>query len=111
MCRYLPKYVHILCLLCAHTRTWQLGRGSVLAAEPCVLDGLAVVGHGGARGDVGREREEDADEGFGLGGVDGQAGGVLHHLSDAAAYLCRRLAGGEEGEIAAKVFHIIFLVL
>ena len=58
---------------------------------------------------MGREREEDADEGCGLGGVDGQAGGVLHHLSDAAAYLCRRLAGGEEGEIAAKVFHIIYI--
>ena len=25
MCRYLPKYVHILCLLCAHTRRWQFG--------------------------------------------------------------------------------------
>ena len=87
MCRYLPKYVHILCLLCAHTRTWQLGRRSVLAAVPCVFDGLAIVGYGGARGDVGREREEDVDEGFGLGGVDGQAWGVLHHLSDTAAYL------------------------
>ena len=68
-------------------RLKAMRRRSVLAAEPCVFDGLAVVGYGGARGDVGREREEDADEGFGLGGVDGQAGGVLHHLSDAAAYL------------------------
>ena len=49
------KYVQILAQVCAHTLPFMctypevaVWWASVLAAVPCVLDGLAVVGNGGA---------------------------------------------------------------
>ena len=52
---------------------------SVLTGKPCVIDGLTEIGDCKAAADGGHHLEQDADEGGGLGYVDGESRRLLYH--------------------------------
>ena len=62
-------------------------RGLVFSCKPGVGDGLAEVLYCDTTGDRGGKAEEDADEGFGLGGVERETGHFLHHGDYRASHL------------------------
>ena len=67
-CTYLRERMHVLA-------PWR----SVLTGKPCVVDGLTEIGDCKAAADGGHHLEQDADEGGGLGYVDGESRRLLHH--------------------------------
>ena len=67
-CTYLRERMQVLA-------PWR----SVLTGKPCVVDGLTEIGDCKAAADGGHHLEQDADEGGGLGYVDGESRRLLHH--------------------------------
>ena len=75
---------------------------SVLTGKPCVVDGLTEIGDCKAAADGGHHLEQDADEGSGLGYVDGESRRLLHHGHYCTPHLCRGLAGLQPADVAAE---------
>ena len=75
---------------------------SVLTGKPCVVDGLTEIGDCKAAADGGHHLEQDADEGGGLGYVDGESRRLLHHGHYRTPHLCRGLAGLQPADVAAE---------
>ena len=90
-CTYLRERMHVLA-------PWR----SVLTGKPCVVDGLTEIGDCKAAADGGHHLEQDADEGGGLGYVDGESRRLLHHGHYCTPHLCRGLAGLQPADVAAE---------
>ena len=82
---------------------------SVLTGKPCVVDGLTEIGDCKAAADGGHHLEQNADEGGGLGYVDGESRCLLHHGHYRTPHLCRGLAGLQPADVAAEHLLIFYI--
>ena len=68
----------------AFVRHWVL----VFSCAPGIGDGFAEILYGDAFRNRGGKAEENADEGLGLGGLEGEARHFLHHGDYRASHFC-----------------------